>query len=90
MGFEKGNKHGKGRPKGSKDKITRDVRSRVMAVWDELDKQGKSLEAEALEDPKWFYKEFAKPMLPKDVVVQGDEDSPIISEIIIKHVKPER
>lgn len=75
-----------GRPKGSKDKISRCLKERVLTVWDELREQDKDLQQEAEKDPKWFYVNFVKPMLPKDVTVKGDEDNPLITEIVIKHV----
>lgn len=78
-----------GRPKGSKDKISRDVKTRIMQVWDELAKEGKDLYDEAVGDPKWFYQHFVKGMIPKDIAVSGDEDNPLITEIRIKHVKPD-
>ncbi len=76
-----------GRPKGSKDKISRDLKTRVLKVWDRLKEEGKDLYDEADKDPKWFYQNFVKPMLPKDVVVQGDDENPLITEIVVKHVK---
>ena len=79
--------HKGGRPKGSKDKITRDLKKRVLDVWDQLKADGKDLHDEAQQDPKWFYQNFVKPMLPKDVVLQGDSENPLITEIIVKHVK---
>jgi hypothetical protein len=88
MAFEKGNKHGKGRPKGSKDKLTRDIKQRIVEVWNKLEeKEGVSLEEIAQKNPEWFYKNFVKPMIPKDVIVAGDEDKPLITEIKVKLVK---
>lgn len=80
---------GPGRPKGSKNKLPRGLKEKVLAVAELLEEQGKSLEDEALKDPPWFYVNFIKPMLPKDVVVSGSEESPLITEIVIKHVKPD-
>jgi hypothetical protein len=72
---------GPGRPKGSKDKIPQCIKARVMAVWDELKENGQDLADCAKSDPPWFYQNFVKPMLPKDVVLQGDKDSPLIMKI---------
>lgn len=77
-----------GRPKGSKDKFSRDLKQRVIDCWERLAAEGKDLFDEAEQDPKWFYQNFVKVMLPKDVNVGGQEDNPIIGKIIIKHVKP--
>ena len=66
---DKNIKRGPGRPKGVKDKLPRDMKLRVIAVWDKLEKEKKSLYVEAKSDPKWFYVNFIKPMLPRDVQV---------------------
>jgi hypothetical protein len=84
-----GKQPGAGRPPGAKNKLPRDIKARVMAVWEQLEGQGKGLYEEAEKEPQWFYTNFVKPMLPKDVVIQGDEDNPLITEIVIKHVKPD-
>jgi hypothetical protein len=60
-----------------------------MAVWDELKANGQDLTDCAKADPPWFYQNFVKPMLPKDVVVSGDNDNPLITEIVVRHVKPD-
>ena len=59
--------HKGGRPKGSKDKISRTVKTRIIEVWNALEAKGESLEKHAEEDPKWFYREFVKGMIPKEV-----------------------
>lgn len=82
-------KRGPGRPKGSKDKLPREIKQRVIDVWDKLEKGGKSLHVEAKKDPKWFYQNFVKPMLPKDVVVAGDPEKPLEGKWTIEIVKPE-
>jgi hypothetical protein len=63
---------GPGRPKGSKDKITRNLKARVLEVWDKLKKEDKDLYDVAKENPEWYYQNFVKPMLPKDIEVSGD------------------
>ncbi len=78
MGAPKGNTYARdSKKKRGPDKIKRNLRSRVVAVWDALDKAGKSLLVEAKKDPQWFYVNFIKPMLPRDVTVAGDADNPI-------------
>lgn len=70
---------GPGRPKGSKDKLARDVKERVMQAWDKLEKEGKSLYSCAADDPPWFYKTFVRPMIPKDASVSvGDGENQVI------------
>lgn len=80
---------GPGRPKGSKDKIQKNLKQLVLDTIASLEGEGKSLHAEALTDPKWFYANFVKPMLPKDVIVSGDPDNPLVTAIEITLVKPE-
>lgn len=68
-------KPGPGRPKGSKDKIPRALKTRVLEVWDRLEKRnGKSLLEVASKDPKWFYSTMVKPLLPKAVDIDGKFD----------------
>jgi hypothetical protein len=88
MAVTGGRKPGAGRPKGSKDKISRNLKQLVLDTVEKLESEDKSLYDCALADPPWFYANFVKPMLPKDVVVSGDEENPLITEIIIKHVTP--
>ena len=76
---------GPGRPKGSKDKLPRDLKERVLAVIAKLDKEKKSLYDIAKKDPKWFYVNFMKPMLPKDVKWEGE----MVNEIRVTFVDAE-
>lgn len=78
---------GPGRPKGSKDKITRDLKKLVLDTAAKLEEDGKSLHEEAQKDPKWFYMNFLKPMLPKPVIVAGDPDNPIETSVKVSFVK---
>lgn len=68
--FAKGNKASPGRPRGSKNKIPRNVKQRVMEAWDHLEKKKMGLCEEAEKDPKWFYRTFGRAMIPKDVEVE--------------------
>ena len=72
-----GKREGAGRPRGAKDKISRDLKAFVLETVEKLDAEGKSLYSEAEKDPRWFYANFVKPMLPKDVVLAGDPENPI-------------
>ena len=80
--------HKGGRPKGSKDKLSRDVKTRIMQVWDNLAANGQDLLDEAVKDPKWFYSNFVKGMVPKDVTVSGDDQRPLITEIVLRRADP--
>lgn len=77
-----------GRPKGSKDKISRDVKTRIMDVWNQLEKEGKGLLDEAQTKPDWFYVNFVKGMIPKDMIVAGDQDNPLRTKVTVEFVEP--
>ena len=77
---------GPGRPKGSKNKFT-SFKADLIKAWEEANGYKNML--------KWMRDEknirdvvtvMAK-LLPKDVILQGDEENPVITEIVIKHVK---
>ena len=78
-------KPGPGRPKGSKDKIPQDLKKRVLAVWAQLEAEGKGLHEEAKKKPAWFYENFLKPMLPKNVDIGSD--GPIVLKVIYEQPK---
>ena len=81
--------HKGGRPKGSKDKLPRAIKDRVLAVWDKLEQEEKGLYDEAHKDPQWFYGNFIKPMLPKDVNLTGADGGPIeIKGIDVTFIQP--
>lgn len=63
---------GPGRPKGCKNKITANLKDRVVEVWQSLEKKNIGLNTQAEKDPRWFLENFLKPMLPKDVKIDGD------------------
>ena len=66
--FKTIHKPGPGRPKGSKDKLSRNIRERVIQVWDKLEKTpGKSLLVLAKKDPVWFFNTFGKALIPKEI-----------------------
>jgi len=73
-------KPGPGRPKGSKDKISKNLKQVVLDTVAKLEKDKKSLYEEAGKDPKWFYANFVKPMLPKEVDLTVDGD--IVVQIV--------
>ena len=87
MGQIGGKREGAGRPPGAKNKIQTDLKQLVLETVEALEKDGKSLMVEAGKDPKWFYLNFVKPMLPKDVVVGGDPDNPVEMKWTVEIVK---
>ena len=65
-------KRPRGRPKGAKDKISSDIRQRVIDVWNQLEKTpGKSLASLSKTEPKWFFDTFGRALLPKDIKLDG-------------------
>ena len=79
---------GPGRPKGLKNKIPQDLKKRVLAVWEELEAKNKGLGAEADKDPRWFYENFLKPMLPKNVDLSHTFDEPLVD--IVRKLRNEK
>lgn len=68
---------GMGRIKGSKNKLTKDMKNmvdRIIEINAELDKEGKGLLDCAKKDEKWFHSIFTRAIVPKDVNVQVDGD----------------
>jgi hypothetical protein len=58
-----------GRPRGTKNKVPRDLIEKILFISNELDKQGKGLQACAEQQPDWFFEHFIKPVIPKNVDV---------------------
>ncbi len=62
-----GKTKGRGRPKGSKDKVQRTVKESVLKVWASMEKKGHGLEKWATNNQDDFYKYFIRSMLPKEI-----------------------
>ena len=83
-----GKREGAGRPKGAKDKINRNLKENILEVWDKLEAEGKGLKETADEKgADWFYVNFVKGMLPKDVIVGGDPDNPLETKVTVEFRK---
>jgi hypothetical protein len=69
-----------GRPVGTKNRLPRDLVDRVLEISADLDRQGKGLKECAEKGPFWFFTNFVKPILPRNI---GPEDSaqPVIIEV---------
>ena len=80
MAFKKGQiSNPTGRPRGAKNKVPRDLVERVLQISDDLDKQGRGLRKCAEENPFWFFQNFVKPLIPKNVSVAAAE--PVTIEV---------
>ena len=90
MRFKKGHSgNPTGRPKGAKNKLPRDLVDRVLQISADLDVQGNGLQHCAEKDPKWFFENFLKPMIPKNVLLGGAEQvKPAIIEVAFIEKKP--
>ena len=90
MGFKKGlSGNPTGRPKGARNKLPRNLVDRVLEISANLEEQGKGLQDCAEKDPKWFFENFLKPMIPKNVLLGGAEQvKPAIIEVAFIERKP--
>jgi len=81
MEFVKGQSGNKrGRPKGAKNKIPTNIVERILFVTEELEKSGKGLSECAQSDPAWFYTNFLKGLIPKNIDVNLDGELKITWE----------
>jgi hypothetical protein len=62
-----------GRPRGAKNKIPKNLVDQVLQIAADLEKHGKGLQDCAEKDPRWFFENFLKPMIPKNVALAGIE-----------------
>ena len=90
MGFKKGlSGNPTGRPKGALNKLPRNLVDRVLEITANLEEQGKGLQHCAEKDPKWFFENFLKPMIPKNLLLGGaEQDKPAIIEVAFIEKKP--
>lgn len=76
MGFKKGSSgNPNGRPRGAKNKLPRTLVERVLEISASLEALGKGLQDIAEKNPKWFFENFLKPMIPKNVMLEGSEQA---------------
>lgn len=72
MGLPKGRTNNyKGRPVGSKNKLRAPLVEEVLAIAEELNRNGKGLRKCAMDDPRWFCETFLKNMLPRNIDVRA-------------------
>ena len=74
MGFKKGvSGNPDGRPKGAKNKLSRNLVDRILEISANLEEQGMGLQECAEENPRWFFENFMKPMIPKNITLDKPE-----------------
>jgi hypothetical protein len=61
-----------GRPKGTKNKLRGDLVQQILDIAESLAKEKKGLKDCARQDPSWFYTNFLKGLIPKNIEVKGD------------------
>jgi hypothetical protein len=66
-----------GKPRGCRNKIPKTLKERVLRAIEELEKENKSLTDEARKDPRWFYENFFRPMLPKELNFGNADEKPL-------------
>jgi hypothetical protein len=75
-----GARKGAGRPKGAGNIVSTTVKKLIMDTVEKLEAEDKSLHACAQQDPQWFYANFVKPMIPKEI--EGTIDGELIVELV--------
>ena len=75
-----------GRPKGAKNKIKKNLVDQIIQIAEDLDAKGKGLKDCATQDPGWFYTNFLKGLIPKNVSVTGEDGGPIQAKVEVVFV----
>ncbi len=70
---------GPGRPKGVPNKRNAILRDLIMDIHKDLENKGKGLTECAKQNPKWFYENFIKPMLPKEISLDPETAETIVN-----------
>jgi hypothetical protein len=69
-----------GRKPGAKNRLPRDLIDRVIAISESLDQEKIGLETQARKDPKWFFENFMKPILPRNIEVNARMQLKLMSD----------
>jgi hypothetical protein len=68
----------KGRPRGTKNKTPVELVKEIMEIAGKLKDEDKGLLDCAKQNPKWFYENFLKPIIPKNVDINFEDLPPLI------------
>lgn len=81
-----------GRPPGTKNKFPTALKDKVLHACAQLESLGKDLSSEATKDPRWFYENFVKPMLPKELWLAVDPNKPLTFRVVddTSYSKPDK
>lgn len=77
--FAKGNP---GRTPGTKNKFPTALKDKVLHACARLESQGKDLASIAEKKPEWFFENFVKPMLPKELWLAVDPSKPLTFRVV--------
>ena len=61
-----------GRPKGSQNKLQKNIVEQLLDIHEKLETKGIGLEACAFENPKWFNEHFLKGLIPKNINMESN------------------
>jgi hypothetical protein len=64
----------RGRPKGTKNKTPADLVAEINRIACKLKSKKKGLAQVAEQNPKWFFENFVKPMIPKNIEIEQASD----------------
>lgn len=82
MAFEKGNKHGKGRPTGSENKATRDIRYIVNKILENVtDKDITTIMTEIKTEKPEALLSFIGKIAPKKLTVDGEIKNKLLDQL---------
>ena len=60
-----------GKPKGTKNRVQKDLVQQILVISEQLSKEGKGLKDCAKKDPEWFHTNFLKALIPKNIEISG-------------------
>jgi hypothetical protein len=73
-----------GKPPGTKNKFPSALKDKVLHACAILEAKGLDLASQAVKDPPWFYANFVKPMLPKEIDFTGQMGIEIIIRDLVR------